>query len=200
MTIEDQIKDAKLQYDINRKAAKILALSSGKIDKYDYLTGEKILPTNRQQTIKQAKCTYSLLVKAFEKQTKTIKGQREKQIKAIQDNKEQSVNINNDDDYKNKLLLSREREIFKNIYNKRLDKIEELSKKIDYNNLKYTVIGSGEEFEFDRSEDHVLFLNDIKKCKISLEEAKNLQQDYEKYLKEIRKGNKSTEQKNCSKY
>ena len=88
--------------------------------------------------------------KAFEKETKTIKDQGQKQIKAIQDNKERLVNINNDDNYKNKLLLSRETEIFKSIYNKRLDKIEELSKKIDYNNLKYTVISSGEEFEFDR--------------------------------------------------
>ena len=73
-----------------------------------------------------------------------LKDQGEKQIKAIRDNKEQLVSINNDDDYKNKLLLSEEREIFKNIYNKRLDKIEELSKKIDYNNLKYTVISTGE--------------------------------------------------------
>ena len=78
--------------------------------------------------------------KAFEKQTKTIKDQGEKQIIVIQDNEEQLVNINNDDTYKNKLLLSREREIFKNIYNKR----EELSKKIDYNNLNYTAISSDE--------------------------------------------------------
>ena len=118
----------------------------------------------------------------------------------MQDNKEQLVNINSDDHYKNKLLLSREREIFKNIYNKRLNKIEELSKKIDYNNLKYTVISSGEEFEFDKSEDPVLFLNDIKEGKISLEEAKNLQQDYGKHLKEIRKGNKNAEQKKLGKY
>ena len=90
-------------------------------------------------------------------------------------------------------MLSREREIFKNIHNKRLDKIVELSKKNDYNNLKYTVISSGEEFEFDKSEDPLVFLNDIKKGKLSLEEAKNSQRDYEKYLKEIRKGNKSTE-------
>ena len=88
------------------------------------------MPSNQQQKIEQAKFTYSPLGKAFEKQTKTIKDLGGKQIKAIQDNKEQLVNINNDDDYKNKLLLSREREIFKNIYNKRLDKIEELSKKM----------------------------------------------------------------------
>ena len=42
MTIEDQVKDEKLQYDISRKAAKISGLSSGKIDKYEYLTGEEI--------------------------------------------------------------------------------------------------------------------------------------------------------------
>ena len=200
MTIEDQIRDEKLPYDINREAAKISALSSGKIHKYEYLTGEEILPSNQQQLIQQAEVSYSLLVKAFEEQTKTIKHQGEKQIKPIQDNKEQLININNDDDHRNKLSLSREREILKNIYNKRLDKIEEFSKKIDYNNLKYTVISSGEEFVFDKSEDPVLFLNDIKKDKISLEEAENLQQDYGKYLKEIRKGNISAEQKKISKY
>ena len=85
MTIEDQIKDEKLQYDINREAAKISALSSGKIDKYEYLTGEEILPSNQQQIIEQAKFTYSPLAKAFEKQTKTIEEQGEKQLKAIND-------------------------------------------------------------------------------------------------------------------
>ena len=92
MTIEDQIKDEKLQYDINREAAKISGLSSGKIDKYEYLTGEEILPSNQQQIIDQAKFTYSPLGKAFEKQTKTIEDQGEKQIKAIQDNKKQLAN------------------------------------------------------------------------------------------------------------
>ena len=46
MTIEDQIKDEKLQYDSNREAAKISVLSSSKLDKYEYLTGEEILPSN----------------------------------------------------------------------------------------------------------------------------------------------------------
>ena len=82
------------------------------------------------------------------------------------------------DDYKNKLLLSKERAIFKNIYSERLDKIEELSKKIGYNNLKYTVTSAGEKFEFDKSEDPLVFLHDIKTGKISIEEAKNLQKDY----------------------
>ena len=144
MTIEDQIKDEKLQYGINREAAKKSALSSGKIDKYEYLTGGEILPSNQRQIIEQAKFTYSPLGKDFEKQTKTIKYQGKDQVKAIQDNK-QLVNINNnDDDYKDKLLLSKEREIFEDIYNKTLDKIEEINNKIDYNNLNYVVVGTGD--------------------------------------------------------
>ena len=82
MTIEDQIKDEKLQYDINREAAKMSALSSGKIDQYEYLTGEEILPSNQQQIIEQAKFIYSPLGKAFEKQTKSIEDQGEKTNKS----------------------------------------------------------------------------------------------------------------------
>ena len=68
MIIEDQIRDEKLQYDINREATKISVLSSGKIDKYEYLSGEEILPSNQQQIIEQAKFNYSPLGKDFEKQ------------------------------------------------------------------------------------------------------------------------------------
>ena len=70
MTIDDKIRDEKRQYDVNREAAKISALSPGKIDKYEYLTGEEILPSNQRQVIEQAKFAYSPLGKAFEKQTK----------------------------------------------------------------------------------------------------------------------------------
>ena len=166
MTIGNKIKDEKLQYDINRKTAKVSALSSGKIDKYEYVTGEEILPSNQPQIIEQAKFTYSPLGKAFEKQTKKIEDQGEKQIKAMQYNK-QLVNIDNDD-YKDKLLLSKEREIFKYIYNKRLDKLEELNNKIDYNKLNYVVLSSGDEYDFNNLDDPLTFLNNIKKGKISL--------------------------------
>ena len=88
MIINDQIRNEKLQYGLNREAAKISALSSGKIHKYEYLTGEEILPSNQQQIIGQAKCTYSPLGKAFEKQIKTIEDQGNKQIKAIQDQRQ----------------------------------------------------------------------------------------------------------------
>ena len=46
MNIKDQIRDEKLQYDVNREAAKMSALSSDKIDKYEYLTGEEISTAN----------------------------------------------------------------------------------------------------------------------------------------------------------
>ena len=48
MTIDDQIKGEKIQYDINREAAKISTLSSDKFNKYEYLTGEEALPSNKQ--------------------------------------------------------------------------------------------------------------------------------------------------------
>ena len=79
MTINDQIRDEKLQYDINREVAKISALSSGKIHKYKYLNGEDILPSNQQQIVEQAKFTYSPLGKTFEKRRKTVEDQGEKQ-------------------------------------------------------------------------------------------------------------------------
>ena len=69
MTTDYKIRDEKLQYNINKEAAKISALSSGKIDKYEYLTGEEILPSNERQIIERAKFAYSPLGKAFEKQT-----------------------------------------------------------------------------------------------------------------------------------
>ena len=84
MTIEYQIKDKKLQYDINREAAKTSALSSGQINKYEYLTGEAILPSNQQQIFEQAKFTYSLLGKPFEKETKAIEDQGKKQVDALE--------------------------------------------------------------------------------------------------------------------
>ena len=73
MTTDDQIRDEKLQYDINREAAEISALLSGKIDKYEYLTGEEILSSNQKEIIEQAKFTYSPLGKTFEKQMQQLK-------------------------------------------------------------------------------------------------------------------------------
>ena len=81
MSINDKVKDKKLQYDINREAAKISALSSDKTDKCEFLTGEEFLPSDQSKIIEQAKFTFSRLDKAFENQIKTIEDQGKKLIK-----------------------------------------------------------------------------------------------------------------------
>ena len=81
MTIDDKIIDGKIQYGINRDVANITVMSSGKIDKYEYLTGEEILRSDQRKIYEQAKFTYSPLGKAFEKQIKTIEEQGKKKLK-----------------------------------------------------------------------------------------------------------------------
>ena len=193
MTIEDQIKDEKLQYNINIEAAKISSLSSGKLDKYEYITGEEILPSNQQQIIQQAKFSYSPLGKAIKKQIKTIEDQGKKQVEAIQDNK-QLVSINKDY-YNDKLLLSKEREVFKDISNKELNKIEEMNNKIDYEDLDYVILSKDMEYNFSTQKDPISLLKAIKDGEISLEEARDRQKNYLQYLNIIRKGYKNSVQK-----
>ena len=176
MTIEDKIKDEKLQYDINREAAKISALSSGKINKYEYLIDKEILPSNQQQIIEQAKFTYSPLGKAFEKQTKTIEDQGEKQINAINDStikKYIPENILNDET------------------KKELDKISEIEKDVDREKLVYkTYIHT---YDFKNFQTIRTFARDIYNGETSLEEAN---EDQRKLLDEIIYFNKKTKPKN----
>ena len=100
MTIDDKIRDEKLQYDVNREAAKISALSSDKIHKYEYLTGENILPSSNQQITEQARFTYSPLGKALEKQIETIKDPGKKQVDALntlKSDNNKKIEIKNED-------------------------------------------------------------------------------------------------------
>ena len=186
MTINDQIMDEKLQYDISREATKIAVLLSRKIHKYEYLTGEDILPSNQQQIIEQAKFTYSPLGKAFEKQIKTIEDQGEKQIDALKDLKDQNKQLDNISDYKDDLLHSKEREIFKNIYEKRLDKIEQLTKN-NHSNLIFTTLSTGETVDFSGKNDPLTFLKKIRDGKITIERAKELQEDFNNNIKNTKK-------------
>ena len=84
MAINGKTRNDKLQYKINKEAEKVSALLSDKIDKYGYLTGEEILPSDQSRIIEQGKFTYSSLGKSLEKEIKTIKDQEGKQIKAIE--------------------------------------------------------------------------------------------------------------------
>ena len=133
-----------------------IALSSND-DKYR--TGKDILPSNQQQIIEQAKFTYSPFGKTFEKQIKAIENQGEKQFEALKDFKDHQKQLAND--YEDKLSILKEREMFKSIYNKRLDKIKELSEKIDDNNLVFTTISTGKKSDFIKKDDPLTFPNKI---------------------------------------
>ena len=119
MTINDQIRDEKLHYDINREAANISTFSSSKIHEYEYLTGEDILPSNKQQIIEQARFTYSPLGKAFEKQIKTIEYQGKKQADALESlkPKEQTKPVEDKSNNQSKAAI-----IFDDLINKRKKK------------------------------------------------------------------------------
>ena len=144
MTINDQIRDKKIQYDINREAAKILALSSDKIRKYEYLTGEDILPSNQQQIIEQAKFTYSPLGKAFEKQLKTIEDQGKKQIDALKVLKPKVIESGSS----NKPITTKE--IYDKILEEKMDEMLKMRYEIDFNNLTYNFKGQTISINFSK--------------------------------------------------
>ena len=129
MRINIQIRDAKLRYDINREAAKVSALSSDKIHKYEYLAGEDTLPSNQQQIIEQGGFTYSLLGKAFEKQIKTIEDQGKKQVEALSTLKSSNQLTTEDVIPKNPLNNDEAK--------KELDKIKEIEKHVGREKLVY---------------------------------------------------------------
>ena len=162
MTIDDKIRDGKLQYDINREADKISALSSNKTDKYEYLTGEDILPLNKQQIIKQAKFSYSPLGKAFEKQLKTIRDQGEKQVEALNTFKSDNKKITIEDVIPKTALPNNE-------VKEEFEKIVKIEKTIDREKLVYKA--SGNTYDFRKFQTIRTFGKDIYDGEISLEKA-----------------------------
>ena len=169
MIINDQIKDEKLQYDINKEAAKISALSSGKTHKYEYLTGEDILPSNQQQIIEQAKFTYSPLGKAFEKQIKTIKDQGKKQVDALENLKLKGETKPIEDKHNNQ---SRVTIIFNKVINKRKELTSKLYDSVDYNNLKFEYVGPTNDVSFYKYKDSKELFNAIKNNEFKFSEVK----------------------------
>ena len=164
MTINDQIKDEKLQYDINREAAKISALSSGKLHKNEYLTGKDILASNQQQIIEQTKCTYSPLGKAFDKQIKTIEDQGKKQVDALNtlksDNKRTILKYKYDP--KDTPFISRQKKLFNKLIDERLEKITDLNERINRDDLIYRYKGKVADKKFDEFDNALDIINKIR--------------------------------------
>ena len=192
MTINDQIRDEKLQYDINREAAKISALSSGKIYKYEYLTGEDILPSNQQQIIEQAKFTYFPLGKAFEKQIKTIEDQGEKQIDALKDlkPKEQTKLIEDKSNNQPKVTT-----IFNELIKKRKELMSELYDSVDYNNLNFEYVGPTKSVSFYEYMDSKELFNARKNNQIKFSEVKDKKNEFLNKLSNIKIGKKPQNKK-----
>ena len=176
MTIEDQIKYEKLQYDINREAAKISALSSGKLDKYEYLTGIEIFPSNQQQIIEQAKFTYSPLGKAFEKQTKTIEDQGKKQVDALESLKTSDKELTPIKDCIPNEKLNPE------IINE-IKRIEEEEKKVNRNKMVYKV--TNKTYDFRKFKTIRAFGSEIKNNVIDEDMVNNEQNELLKYIEEF---------------
>ena len=186
-----------LQYDINREAAKISALSSGKIDKYEYLTGEEILPSNKPQIIEKAKFTCSPLGKAFEKQTKTI----EDQTKVNKDEKEQSKETEKqldkyDDIKKGSLPINKQREIFNELVEKRKETMRELHNSVIFDSLLYHYKGSTKDKDFNTYNDTKSLFDMIKNKDITLSHTEENQAGLKSNLGEIKMGVKK---KQCTK-
>ena len=185
MTIDGQIEDEKLQYDINKEAATISALSSGKIDKYEYLTGEETLPSNQKQIIEQAKVIYSPFGKAFEKQTKTIEDQGEKQVDTLKTlkSKELEATEGKFDDNQKHLKY---KEVFNELSNERIGEIYNIGKEIDFNNLTYhfkTSHTAPINFIHFRGPMHIY--NETKNGNISIEKIEEDQKQFKSKLNEI---------------
>ena len=133
MTIDDKIRDEKLQYEINREGAKIFAKTLDTAYKYEYLTGEEMIPSDRKKLIEQIKFQYGSLGKALEKQTKAIEAQGEKQVKTIVKNSKQLLKSNEIQSIKD---IIPEDKINKDAKNE-LNEIIEIEKTIDRRKLIY---------------------------------------------------------------
>ena len=178
MTIDDQIKDEKLQYNINREAAKISALSSGKFNKYEYLTGEEVLPSNNQQIIEQAKFEYSPLGKAFEKQVKTIEDQGKKQIQALENLKLKEITRD-----KTKPIE------YNNYFINELAKIQKSIKPVDFNNLIYYCKGSNEPINCSEYKGMINIFKSIHSGDKTLEDIEQEKNKFKKEIAIVKQGN-----------
>ena len=169
MTIENQIKDEKLQYDINREAAKISALSSGKLDKYECLTGEEILPSNQQQIIEETKFTYSPLVK-------TIEDQEKQQADALESLKPSDKELPPIKDFIPEENLNPE------IINE-IKTIEEEEKKVNRNKMVY--IATNKTYDFRKFKTIRAFGSEIRNNVVDIDMANNEQINLIMYIEEF---------------
>ena len=190
MKINDQIRDEKLRYDINREAAEISAKSSGKFHKYEYLTGEDILSSNQQQIIKQARFTY------FQKQIKTIDDQGKKQVDALENLKLKPIQEERKPIQDKPNNQSRAAVMFSDLIKKRKKLTSKLHDSVVYSNLNFKYVDpKNNDVSFYEHRDSKQLFNSIKDNKIKFDDAIKKQHEFLNKLSNIRTGNKNQEQK-----
>ena len=166
-------------------------MSSGKIDKYEYLTGEEILPSNQQQITEQAKFTYSPLGKTFEKETKTIEDQGKNQTSAIKESGKQIIESNDFNINRSGVPREKQKEIFNRLVKERALKFSDIKDEIDTNNLVYTYKTDGNEPKVFRNYQALLKLfEDLRDGNINLKEMLKNQARFQSDLSEIKIGGK----------
>ena len=135
--------------------------SLGKLDEYECLTGEEILPSTQQQIIEQAKFTYSPLGKAFEKQTKTIEDQGKKQAKAIEDQGQKQIKTTEKYGYKtdDDAIILREKEIYNGLVDKEKEKVEKLDDNVDYSRLEFKFKSKTADEDFSDYDNALVIIN-----------------------------------------
>ena len=183
MTINDQIRDGKLQYDINREATKT-SKSLSNFHKYEYLTGEDILPSSQHQIIGQTRFTYSPLGRGFEKQIKTIEDQGEKQVDALNTLKSNNQ-LTTEDVIPNDTLNNDEAK-------KELNKIKKIEENIDREKLIYKTDEYAYSFKIFQT--IKTFGRDIYEGNITLKEAHEYQTYFAAEIMNFRRNTKPRSQ------
>ena len=197
MTIDNQMRDEKLEYDINRNAAEISALSSGEINKYEYITGKEILPSNQQQITEQAKFTYSPLGKAFEKQVKTIEDQGKKQVDPLKDLKPKEQTKAIEGESNNQSIAAN---IFYDLTNKRKKIMNDLYESGDMNKLSFKYVGNTKDGSFYEYMDSKELFDRIKNNQLKFDDTLKKQKELLNQISEVKLGRKTPEQEKVITY
>ena len=143
-------------------------ISPGKIDKCEYFTVGAILPSDQGRIIEHAKFTYFPFAKSFEKQIKTIENQGKKQIKTFEEHEKELVKSSSG---KKSLAFLKQKEVFQELTNQKIDEIQTLSKQIDFNNLVYYFNGESRSKNFISFRGPLNFYKNIKNDHTTLEKA-----------------------------
>ena len=133
--------------------------------------------------------------KVFEKEIKTIEDQREKQIKAIQDQGQVKTIKKYDYDAEDTPFISKQKEIFNELVDKRPNKIIDLDEKVNSDDLIYRYKGNTADAGFDEFDNALDIIDKIQNGKINLADVKNNQEKFKSYHRETKKETKNLNQK-----